>query len=83
MCRVSSVYPDESGVVRNVEVLAASRQDGPRSYHPQGLSRLQRHVNKLIVIKPFDDEEISSGEEHGGTGPIDSELRFFQVAVLE
>ena len=56
-CRVSKVFPDSKGVVRNVEVLATHRQDGSRSYHPQGLSRLRRHVNNLIVIVPVDDED--------------------------
>ena len=56
MCRVSRVFPDPKGIVRNVEVLAAHKQDGSRSYHPQGLSRLRRHVNNLIVIVPVDDE---------------------------
>ena len=75
LCRVSSVYPDGSGVVRNVEVLAASKQDGSRSYHPQGLSRLRRHVNNLIVIKPIDEEEDSSGEVPGETDPIKSGIQ--------
>ena len=57
MCRVSRVFPDPKGIVRNVEVLAAHKQDGSRSYHPQGLSRLRRHVNNLIVIVPVDDED--------------------------
>ena len=54
---MSKVFPDSKGVVRNVEVLATHRQDGSRSYHPQGLSRLRRHVNNLIVIVPVDDED--------------------------
>ena len=57
MCRVSRVFPDPKGIVRNVEVLAAHKKDGARSYHPQGLSRLRRHVNNLIVIVPVDDED--------------------------
>ena len=54
-CRVSNVFPDANGVVRNVEVLAASQQDGTPKYHPQALSRLRRHVNNLILIQPVDD----------------------------
>ena len=55
-CRVSKVFPDKHGVVRNVEILVAHRQDGSRTYHPQALSRLNRHVGNLIVIKPVEEE---------------------------
>ena len=54
-CRVSAVYPDKKGIVRNVEVLAAQKQDDSRTYNPQGLRPLRRHVSKLIVIKPVEE----------------------------
>ena len=54
-CKVSEVFPDKHGVVRNVEVLVAQKQNGLQSYHPQGLSRLRRHVNNLILILPVEE----------------------------
>ena len=56
-CRVAHVFPDRLGVVRNVEVLAATKQDGSPTYHPQSLSRLRRHANNLILIKPVDEDK--------------------------
>ena len=67
-CRVSNVYPDRQGKVRNVEVLAASKQDGSPSYHPQALSRLRRHVRNLILLLPVDqDSEDSQGDTNTAT----------------
>ena len=67
-CRVSAVYPDKKGIVRNVEVLAAQKQDGSRTYNPQGLRPLRRHVSKLIVIRPV--EENQPPEEPGEFGCV-------------
>ena len=67
-CRVSAVYPDKKGIVRNVEVLAAQKQDGSRTYNPQGLRPLRRHVSKLIVIRPV--EENQPREEPGEFGCV-------------
>ena len=56
-CRVSNVYPDRRGRIRNVEILATQSQNGSPSYHPQGLSRLKRHVSNLIVILPVEEAD--------------------------
>ena len=61
-CRVSEVFPDKKGTIRNVEVLVANHQDGSRSYHPQALRRLRRHVNNLIVIAPIEDFQDEAEE---------------------
>ena len=67
LCRVSEVYPDSKGVVRNVEVTVAAKQDGSAKYTPQSLSKLKRHVNNLIVIHAVDDDAVESrnSEVHG------------------
>ena len=62
-CRVSEVFPDKRGTIRNVEVLVANNhEDGSRSYHPQALRRLRRHVNNLIVIAPVEDYQDEAEE---------------------
>ena len=62
-CRISNVYPDKHGNVRNVEVLASPKQDGSVSFHPQGLSRLRRHVSNLILLQPVEENETNSDLE--------------------
>ena len=54
MCRVTRVFPDEYGTVRNVEVEVSVKGDGSRRYKIQPLSLLKRHVSNLIVIVPSD-----------------------------
>ena len=54
-CRIVNVFPDRLGIVRNVEVLAAMKQDGSLPYQPQSLSRLRRHASNLILIKPVEE----------------------------
>ena len=40
-----------------MEILATQSQNGSPSYHPQGLSRLKRHVSNLIVILPVEEAD--------------------------
>ena len=57
LCKVVEVHPDEHGVVRNVDVEVAARYDGSSTYKFQKPYTLNRHVSKLIVLAPSDDEE--------------------------
>ena len=65
LCRVSDTYPDSNGVVRNVEVVVARRGDGSKLYQSQVLSKLKRHVSKLIVIVPVEDQNtVAIQDQH-------------------
>ena len=52
---VTNTFPDQHGVVRNVEVRASSKQDGSLTYKPHAANLLKRHVSNLVVIVPKDD----------------------------
>ena len=57
LVKVSETYPDERGVVRNVQVTVPRKSDGSLPYKPVKASKLDRHVNNLIVLVPVDAEE--------------------------
>ena len=56
MCKVTRVFPDNKGKVRNVEVMVKPRQGGSGPYTPSKPIYLTRHVCNLIVIVPVDEE---------------------------
>ena len=58
LCRVTSVFPDQDMVVRNVEVVTALKQDGTGPYKCQPLSSVKRHVSNLIVIVPAEGKFV-------------------------
>ena len=65
MSRVTETYPDKNGVVRNVEIKVAPRCEGSSKYKPQVLYKLKRHVSKLIVIIPVEENnQIQSIDQH-------------------
>ena len=53
---MTDVYPDQLGRVRNVQLLVMPRQDSSLSYKPVGGMLLKRHVSKLIVLVPCEDQ---------------------------
>ena len=55
LCRVSEVYPDNHGRVRNVQVKVTSKQDSKLSYKPGTPNYLNRHVCNLILLVPAED----------------------------
>ena len=55
--RVTEIYPDRHGNVRNVEVVVAPRHTGKGDYKYQSPSYVKRHVGKLIVLVPVEDQE--------------------------
>ena len=63
MTKVVDVYPDKSGIVRNVEVAVAPKFDGSKKYKPQAVFKVKRHVSKLIVLVPI-DEESEVADQH-------------------
>ena len=56
ICRVSNVFPDEKGIVRNVEVKVVPTQTGSKNYKPVKPNYLQRHVSNLLVLVPAEDQ---------------------------
>ena len=67
MCRVSQVFPDSQGRVRNIKViLPRSGQDQSAAYKGDAArSEVSRHVSNLIVIVPAEEVEDSGLEKPG------------------
>ena len=59
MAKVVEVYPDKSGVVRNVEVLVKPNQDGSVKYMPSLGYHVKRHASKLLLLVPAEEQETS------------------------
>ena len=57
MARVVEVYPDKTGAVRNVEVLVKPNQDGSSKYKPSLGYQVKRHVSKLLLLVPAEEQE--------------------------
>ena len=55
ICQVSSVFPDENGVARNVEVKVVPIQSSSADYKSVIPYHLKRHVSNLIVLVPPED----------------------------
>ena len=63
MARVVEVYPDKTGTVRNVLVQVKSNQDGSSKYKPTQGYQLKRHVSKLLLLVPAEDQETVEEED--------------------
>ena len=50
------VYPDKTGTVRNVLVQVKPNQDGSSKYKPSQGYQLKRHVSKLLILVPAEDD---------------------------
>ena len=57
LCKVTNVFPDERGKVRNVEVMVKPKQSGVGPYIVTKPIMLSRHVCNLMVIVPADEQE--------------------------
>ena len=57
LARVSEVYPDNKGIVRNVEVAVSTNNNGSVKYKPSSCNLLKRHVSNLIVLVPADESD--------------------------
>ena len=55
LAKVSAVFPDEHGIVRNVEVTVVPKQDGSLPYKPVKANHLKRHVSNLILLVESED----------------------------
>ena len=62
LARVTEVYADRRGAVRNVGIVVIPKQDASLLYRPGTGQKLQRHVSCLIVLVPIEDQngEIES-----------------------
>jgi hypothetical protein len=57
MARVVEVYPDKTGTVRNVLVQVKPSHDGSSKYKPSFGYQVKRHVSKLLLLVPAEDQE--------------------------
>ena len=57
MCLINSVSPDDSGKVRNVEVLIKPRQGGTKKFVPTKPVYLKRHVSNLVLLLPAEERD--------------------------
>ena len=62
MAKVVDVFPDKTGNVRNVLVQVKPGQDGSSKYKPSQGYQLKRHVSKLLLLVPAEEQE-TVGEE--------------------
>ena len=53
---VTETFPDDNGIVRNVEVKSFPKQDGSTTYTPSAPSFMKRHVSSLVVLVPKEDQ---------------------------
>jgi hypothetical protein len=67
LCEVTETFPDNSGIVRNVQVIVKAKQGGSKDYIPTKPIYVKRHVNNLVVLVPADErDELDLGELHHG-----------------
>ena len=58
LARVTEVYPDRRGNVRNVQVQVKPQQDSTVNYKPSKGYELNRHVSRLIVLVPVEEQDV-------------------------
>ena len=78
ICKVSDTFPDNHGVIRNVELSVVPKCDGSKVYKPQAVTKLKRHVSNLIVIVPVEEETspINDAEQDNQNDPVtEDEIR--------
>ena len=63
MAKVMEVYPDKTGTVRNVLVQVKPIQDGSSKYKPSQGYQVKRHVSKLLLLVPAEDQENVEKED--------------------
>ena len=59
ICRVTNVFPDANGKVRNVEVIVKPKPSGVGPYVAAKPIKLTRHVCNLIVVVPVEGDDCS------------------------
>ena len=63
MAKVMEVYPDKTGTVRNVLVQVKPIQDGSSKYKSSQGYQVKRHVSKLLLLVPAEDQESNEKED--------------------
>ena len=56
LCKVTAVFPDDNGKVRNVEVMVKPKQSGVGPYIATKPIKMNKHVCNLVVIVPVDED---------------------------
>ena len=62
LCKVSKVFPDNDGKVRNVEVMVKAKQGGSVKYVSTKPIYLTRHVKNLMVIESAGGDDQDQNE---------------------
>ena len=73
--RITKVFPDELGVVRNVELKVAQKFDGKGSYKFKEPSLVKRHVGRLIVLHTAEEASEALVDEKGSVEPAGGECK--------
>ena len=73
--RITKVFPDELGVVRNVELKVAQKFDGKASYKFKEPSLVKRHVGRLIVLHTAEEASEALVDEKGSVEPAGGECK--------
>ena len=55
ICKVTNVFPDNRGKVRNVEVAVTPKKTGSGPYLAANQIKLNKYVCNLIIILPVDE----------------------------
>ena len=73
MAKVVEVYPDKVGTVRNVQVLVKPNQDGSSKYKPLKGYEIKRHVSKLLVLVPAEEQDIVDNDDEVKDAIVDND----------
>ena len=65
LCEVVETFPDDSGQVRNVQVILKAKQGGSKDYVPTKPIYVKRHVNNLVVLVPVDERDDLGELQYG------------------
>ena len=68
---MAQVFPDDSGKVRNVQVMVKPKQGGAGSYFSTKPIYLNRHVSNIIVLVPVDEQGNQLSEFSGSQQDVE------------
>ena len=84
--KVVQVFPDRRSCVRNVIVLVKSKQEGSGPYKSSQGYELGRHVSKLIVLVPVEDQDqddVGAARSDSSYEPMQDVLGEVEAEVVE
>ena len=63
MVKFEEEFPDKTGTVRNDQVLVKPNQDGSSKYKPSQGYQVKRHVSKLLLLVPVEDQDTIEDDD--------------------